>query len=111
MIVTFNLVCFAWIFFRARSMSDAVYVAANLVDGLTGTGKFLIKSNGRINFIVLLVLALTAVAANVSINRKSLCKYYESCRTFRYLVYNLLVLSIIFLATNTSKAKFLYFQF
>jgi alginate O-acetyltransferase complex protein AlgI len=32
-IVTFNLVCFAWIFFRANSVSDAWYVVTHLIDG------------------------------------------------------------------------------
>ncbi|MEO7329140.1 MAG: MBOAT family O-acyltransferase [Minicystis sp.] len=32
---TFSLVTFAWIFFRARSLSDAGYIAAHLFQGLT----------------------------------------------------------------------------
>jgi alginate O-acetyltransferase complex protein AlgI len=32
--VTFNLVCFAWIFFRAGTMSDGLYVAINSVAGV-----------------------------------------------------------------------------
>ncbi len=32
--LTFHLVCFAWIFFRANTFSDALYVASNLFNGV-----------------------------------------------------------------------------
>jgi D-alanyl-lipoteichoic acid acyltransferase DltB (MBOAT superfamily) len=35
MVWTFHLVVFAWIFFRANSLSDALYVVTHLFDGLT----------------------------------------------------------------------------
>jgi D-alanyl-lipoteichoic acid acyltransferase DltB (MBOAT superfamily) len=33
--VTFNLVCFAWIFFRANSIDDACYIVSHLFSGIT----------------------------------------------------------------------------
>lgn len=36
--VTFHLVCFAWIFFRAESVSDAFYVVSHLFNGVSGVG-------------------------------------------------------------------------
>src|SRR5262249_42715992 len=33
--ITFNLVCFAWIFFRARDLGDAWYVVTHLFAGVT----------------------------------------------------------------------------
>lgn len=36
-IVTFHLVCFAWIFFRARTLGDALYVVQHLASGLGGS--------------------------------------------------------------------------
>ncbi|MEN6645403.1 MAG: MBOAT family O-acyltransferase [Armatimonadia bacterium] len=35
-VATFNLVCLAWIFFRADGMSDALYVVTHLFSGLPG---------------------------------------------------------------------------
>jgi len=32
---TFCLTCFAWIFFRANSVQDAIYIAGHLFEGLT----------------------------------------------------------------------------
>ena len=34
MLVTFSLVCFAWIFFRARNLPEALYIATHLTTGL-----------------------------------------------------------------------------
>lgn len=33
MLVTFALVCYAWIFFRARTLADALYITRNLANG------------------------------------------------------------------------------
>jgi len=43
--VTFNLVCFAWIFFRASTISDALYIAGNLFNGVNvlACGKLAVK--------------------------------------------------------------------
>lgn len=38
---TFALVCFAWIFFRAKNMSDAIYIVTHL---FTGLGEFIMNS-------------------------------------------------------------------
>jgi len=35
-LITFHLVCFAWIFFRANSLSDAYYIITHLFAGLGG---------------------------------------------------------------------------
>lgn len=33
-LITFTLICFAWIFFRARTTADAFYIASHLTEGL-----------------------------------------------------------------------------
>lgn len=35
-LITFGLICLGWIFFRANSLSDAVYVVKNILAGLRG---------------------------------------------------------------------------
>ena len=40
-IITFNLVCFSWIFFRSSKTSDAFYIASHGFSGFFGSLKFL----------------------------------------------------------------------
>jgi len=50
-LTTFSLVCFAWIFFRAKNMSDAVYIVTHLSSGL-GDFIFNIGDIGRVKTIL-----------------------------------------------------------
>jgi D-alanyl-lipoteichoic acid acyltransferase DltB (MBOAT superfamily) len=50
---TFHLVCFAWIFFRANSISDAVYILQHLFADLgTGTSLFNLMSLGWYDWLI-----------------------------------------------------------
>lgn len=111
MFITFNLVSFAWIFFRARSISDAIYIITNVFDGLADVEKFLVKTNGRLNLVILFVVGLAIMTSSLSIKNHKLLGYCQRYKAVRYIIYNLLVLSIIFLSVNTNEAVFLYFQF
>jgi alginate O-acetyltransferase complex protein AlgI len=42
-VITFHLICFSWIFFRAPSLSDALYVVNNLFAGFGNTRGFLFQ--------------------------------------------------------------------
>ena len=42
-VVTFSLVSFAWIFFRANSLSDAIYISLHLFSGYDGGNAALIS--------------------------------------------------------------------
>ena len=116
-LVTFNLTCFAWIFFRANNLSDAFYVIANLCNWRSNYSQALKMGGG--NFIradllagqglpgvLLLSAAMVAMVAVYKNRRDSL---FEKPALFRWPVYHLLLVSILF--SSQHESNFLYFRF
>ena len=117
--VTFNLVSFAWIFFRAGSLSDAWYVVSHLfaggkleaVAGKAGFGRYLAENiflgHGDHNFIVT-VVALCAYFAVVRLSgRVQLFGWPTPVRWFAYgALLNVIVFFGVFRGDN-----FVYFKF
>ena len=112
--VTFNLVCFAWIFFRANSLSDAIYVVSGLRNLFT-TG---VGDNFR-KFIKLSVL-LGQSNRNAIILAVSLCIFFmlngglekilKSNIFLRWALYLALIIACIDFGVS-SEIPFLYLQF
>lgn len=104
--VTFNLVSFAWVFFRAKNISDAKYVMLNLFHGAKGLRTGLIFSQGEFEFFIVCVLLLIIFIVwtynKISIIEKPLW--------FRWSLYNLLILSILFFGI-VDNSKFLYLRY
>jgi D-alanyl-lipoteichoic acid acyltransferase DltB (MBOAT superfamily) len=48
-LITFCLVSFAWIFFRANSLSDAIYIATHLFSGYDPANLRLIMKGGQVH--------------------------------------------------------------
>ena len=46
-ILTFSLVCFAWIFFRAKNIQDALYISGHLFSGAGGFFLNLLSNIGK----------------------------------------------------------------
>lgn len=105
--VTFNLVSFAWVFFRAASIADAMYVITNMLNGIKGI-HFLL-SQGGVNLLEL-VLSFTffIVISSYKINNFSIA--FRNKWLFRWILYYVLSFYIIFFAVR-SKSPFIYFGF
>ena len=110
--VTFNLVSFAWIFFRAANLKDAMYVVAHMLSGAKGVVPSYLLSQQvyelvlTIMSIVLYVcLATTLFGQNWFDNLKARSSVY------RYFIYNSLLLSILMLMKYSNTKSFIYFQF
>ncbi len=116
-IITFSLVSFAWIFFRANSLSDAVYIVKNLsLDGLLD----FLKGGG-----VELGLDLADLVVGIISIVGLLLLDYQSTRTnligklqsenlpFRWFVYYGIIFTIIILGYygGFDESSFIYFQF
>jgi Predicted membrane protein involved in D-alanine export len=62
---TFNLVCFAWIFFRANSLSDAVYIVGHLfVNSEIPSALFDIVPGGWYEWMIVLLALLLMEAVD-----------------------------------------------
>jgi len=118
-VFTFSLVCFAWIFFRANSITDAFYIAANLLTGRENWGDTLyvftvLNSMGvtlfelLIGFGCILFLFLSELFCGESCIHETLMNKPADARFVYYLLVTILVLS---LGVFYSAAEFIYFQF
>jgi D-alanyl-lipoteichoic acid acyltransferase DltB (MBOAT superfamily) len=121
-IVTFNLVSFAWIFFRAPTVNDAIYVVNNfyrLTNNIqlysqVGLHRF-IKGNVMLEnsmtetiilLVFVLVLILVSLFRHVQIYNVNF-KYYR----YRWMFYYVLTLSILFYGCFNKNTQFIYVQF
>jgi alginate O-acetyltransferase complex protein AlgI len=111
--LTFLAVCFAWIFFRAASLTDAFYIISHLFSGIPGQVKGILtpsyfpinKAMGK--------MALLLFAALFLFKEKELIQILEANarpRWFRWSAYYLLFI-LIFLFANQRTNQFIYFQF
>ncbi|MCL4114221.1 UNVERIFIED_CONTAM: hypothetical protein GTU68_065102 [Idotea baltica] len=117
LLLTFTLVCFAWIFFRANSLSDALYLIKNIFvfnpEVVLKNGMYEMGLDRR-EFKV----ALIAIAALLSFDFiEGKLSFYNLLRKqhiiFRWLFYVILILVILIFGVygGNEKAPFIYFQF
>jgi alginate O-acetyltransferase complex protein AlgI len=114
---TFFIVCFAWVFFRANSFSDALLIIQN---SLNFNSKPFLWDNMYINNfdereLWVLFTAILALSLKDFIDRNDtwIIKLNQTNFTIRWAVYLILALSIIFYGQygDDSPAEFIYFQF
>jgi len=121
-ILVFFFLCFAWIFFRANSVSDAFYIISHMFQnigqqiGLIFTDVSFQKgmvylSQGKADFIFSIFLVVLLEIIQIVLRKYNIMFWvYKQPKLLRYSIYYSLVLSIVFFGVF-SKAKFIYFQF
>lgn len=118
-LTTFILVAFAWIFFRATDLNSALYISTQIFLGFPGLINDLINSHynlkylglakNEIFFSILLIIFLETVHyLQLKINIAEVLK--KKSVYLRWVIYYVLVLSIIFLGVYEDR-QFIYFQF
>lgn len=119
--VTFTLVTFAWIFFRANSLKDAVYVVTHLFDFRT-TSQLLQLISIKHNTAIILGLSKVEIAFSFMLicfiqifywlqeRRGILAILSSKPAVLRFSLYYFLLITIIFLG-KFDKSPFIYFQF
>ncbi|MBJ6725949.1 MBOAT family O-acyltransferase [Geomesophilobacter sediminis] len=103
--VTFHLVCFAWIFFRANSVADAWYLVTHVVDFARGSGLHTTIEPTR-DLLITLLLLLVPFAVSLFRCRLPLL---EQRGWVRWSAYYALALGIM-LFRNAGES-FIYFRF
>jgi len=107
---TFNLVCFAWIFFRANSYADSIYIVKNLFNGFGNISAAFWDHKGHEVKISLFILVLTSIICILR-NTFKIDEYFYCWRTtYRWLVYIGFILFIMIFTIN-SKGNFIYYRF
>ncbi|MDO8555066.1 MAG: MBOAT family O-acyltransferase [bacterium] len=109
MFVTFNLVSFSWIFFRANNISDAFYIISHLFDKLSvfkGVALF-----GRYDFMVAISSVIFLLTVQSIQSRGQIRELLNNKSIFlRWFCYYLIFLGILFFAVDQGN-QFIYFQF
>ena len=112
--ITFGIVCFAWIFFRANSFGDSIYIVENLFNfsgnrtGLTSLG--LAKHELVLSLVVIFLLLIFDFIHRKYNALRLLNKTHFILRNIAYVV--IIYLIIIFgIYGDDSVSEFIYFQF
>lgn len=116
MLVTFCLVCFAWIFFRANSFSDAIYAITHMFD-LSALNLSYVYTELKAVFgtraeVYRLLATLPVFLAAAFIDKYAgINKLVNKCHpAFRYALYILIAVYILLFA-RAEMQDFIYFQF
>ena len=117
-IITFVLVDFAWIFFRANSLSDARYIIKNLFNGLGNINTIEQFSNvifnlglDKTSFIVGVIAIVIMEIVHLLQNKGSIIFMIDKKPALvRWAVYYALIFSIILFGVF-EQSQFIYFQF
>lgn len=120
-VFVFGLVCFAWIFFRANTISDALFAVkkiarirlADLYEFIFCEGIYTLGIN-NIEFIVVLVFIILVYLVDLwSQKHNVLKKISAEPLPFRWAVYLVIIFSIIVFGVygNNLISEFIYFQF
>tara|TARA_B100001142_G_scaffold324384_2_gene376027 strand:+ start:1552 stop:2901 length:1350 start_codon:yes stop_codon:yes gene_type:complete len=116
---TFSLVCFAWIFFRANNISDALYIINNLfidINDYSDIQKMKINLRGigvGLNEILISIsLIILMEVYNIYERSGDVWKKLEKKPIWiRWGFYYILLFCILFLAPYSRLNNFIYFQF
>lgn len=123
-LITFFFVCVAWIFFRAGTISEAIYILTNSHKGLGSLVNNLIQGDliaasiytfsqgsglGVSNWEIL-ILCLTSLGLLFFEGKLLPDKFYNYPRTIRWTINLIMVVAIINFSIGTNE-PFIYFQF
>jgi len=124
--LTFSLVCFAWIFFRANTISDALYIITHIHTGFwnysvnlnqTSHGLWVSVFDFAKNLsiweilIVIFSLAFLEIVHLIERHRKISDVVREKHITFRWAFYYLTTMIILLFGAYSENQQFIYFQF
>lgn len=110
-VVTFHLVCFAWIFFRAGSVQDAFYVVTKLFDFSGGEQGAFFRMQNDHDMIMLVASVAVFLFFLLFLKINDGQALFRRRPIFRYALYNMLVISLFFFAKYSASKTFIYFQF
>jgi alginate O-acetyltransferase complex protein AlgI len=129
--ITFNLVSFSWIFFRAKNLADAAYITTNMFRGIGSNLRLLIRSltpqfnpesfqrflnpylmgqDGKNALILVAVLLVALVMAIFHAKPKLMDFPLNQSTLVRWGIYYLAIFAILFLGVFSSY-QFIYNQF
>ncbi len=108
--ITFNLVAFAWIFFRANSVSDAFFICTNLFTGLNLNTSFNLGT-GHVSLLLSALSILFLIFTDTTqLFSKSSIPFKSRRMMYQFVFYNMVIFGILLFGIKVGP-KFIYFQF
>jgi len=110
--ITFHLVLFSWIFFRANSISDAFLIIGNLFSAFDVSTLFSVSGFGRQHF-ALSIISIAVLVVVELYQRNHNVRLWLSTRPviIRWAVYYGLIMFILLFGAYDNANEFIYFQF
>ena len=120
--LTFSLVNIAWIFFRAKNLTDALYIITHLQSGfgsllihiknfdLTAVKNYLLYQNGNLGLTNTSIAALMLIITILFIFEKKSNSFFNFPRPLRWAINVAICLTILNFSIGI-KEPFIYFQF
>lgn len=115
--ITFILVCFLWIFFRANTIGDAFYFINHMFDGLEITKTYLKTVYNSLGFDLITVvnvfisIIILAVVDFAQLKRDMVEELGKKPLFIRWTIYVAIVLMVLFNSPFDSGSEFIYFKF
>jgi alginate O-acetyltransferase complex protein AlgI len=112
-LATFHAVCFAWIFFRARTFEEAMAVVSAIVGTGTANSATLgldMFATSAFAWCMAMAAALLIVDAQAEWRSQRLQRLMNAA-VVRWTLYALAALAVVFLGNWNSAQQFIYFQF
>ncbi len=116
-ICVFAFTAFAWIFFRARTLTDAVYIIGHLFDGISNPVQYIKQGCESLAIsqsawvVCLGTIGLLGIYDGLSLKYDVIACISKWKIGFRWILYLVMVLLIMFCAPIGNASSFIYFQF
>lgn len=116
----FALACLAWVFFRAQTLGDAVYVLTHMLEGVASPLQYLKTGFNSIGMdkwelaetVLLMLVPLTIYDYLGALKGREAGELIAARPAWqRWLFYAFIVLLVCFLSPKGMPAEFVYFQF
>ena len=108
-LVTFNLISFAWIFFRANDVRQAVYMISNMFCGTKGGVIEYILLKGTANIYIIFLSLIILLLVDKLKAKVEATKSWINNICLRWLCYYIIVFFILYFGMSSS--EFIYYQF
>lgn len=109
-LVVFHLVLFAWVFFRARTMTEAFYIITHLFTAFPWTLNSATLHTGALPLLILMV-AIVGMEVIEHLRERHQLRLTVERRWVRWSSYYALIAFILLFGELNAQGQFIYFQF
>lgn len=117
LVLTFTVICFTWIFFRANSLSDAGYIVSNMFVGISSPISFIKLGFSQLGLsndtlVRLAPSLLLLIAGDILFVKFDLFEKIGKIKPiYRWALYIIVLFMIFTLTPSNSNSDFIYFRF